>query len=145
MKLCLIGSTRFIDAFAEANRRLTLAGNAVYSVASITTGAGSEVNEDQKIILDLVHLQKIQESEAVVLVTDENGYFGFSTRREMIWARILNKPILVYLPKYKGGLGAYYSKSPLDLPEPDKIREMWQMAEEHSLGIQLGSSEVGEA
>ena len=44
-------------------------------------------------MLDLVHLRKIQESDAVVLVTDETGYYGDSTKRELIWAEMLNKSI----------------------------------------------------
>jgi len=93
MKLCLIGSSRFKDQYDELNRRLTLAGHVVYSIAQVSTSAGTELDPDDKMVLDLVHLRKIQESEGVVLVTDESRYIGFSTRREMIWARMLSKPI----------------------------------------------------
>lgn len=94
MKICLIGSSRFKDLYGEINRRLTLDGHICYSIATVSTSDGSELPEEQKMILDLVHLRKIAESEACVLVTDETGYFGFSTKREMIWAQILNIPIM---------------------------------------------------
>lgn len=93
MKLCLIGSTRFMDQYRDMNHKLTLAGHIVYSVAAISTSVGpnSELPEDQKMVLDLVHLRKIQESDAIVLVTDETCYYGFSTKREILWAQMLNK------------------------------------------------------
>ena len=92
MKLCLIGSTRFKDLYHELNRKLTAMGHIVYSVAFISSdGAPTEVTEDEKIILDLVHLRKILESDAVVLVTDATKYIGFSTKREIQWAQMLGK------------------------------------------------------
>jgi hypothetical protein len=98
MKLCLIGSTRFMEEYRRMNKELTLAGHVVYTVATISTSAAGEhvkaeeqITEERKIILDLVHLRKIQESDAVVLVTDSTGYYGFSTRREIAWARLLGK------------------------------------------------------
>jgi hypothetical protein len=91
MKLCLIGSTRFMPQYIEANRQLTLQGHIVYTVATISTSSAeskSDITEADKQILDLVHLRKIQESDGVVLVTDESGYVGFSTRRELQWAQM---------------------------------------------------------
>lgn len=93
MKLTLIGSSRFADEYDRLNRELSLAGHVVYSIAQVSTSAGQELPADEKMVLDLVHLRKIQESEAVVLVTDEKRYIGFSTRREMIWARMIQRPI----------------------------------------------------
>ena len=93
MKLCLIGSSRFKEQYDELNKRLTLAGHVVYSIAQVSTSAGAELPEEQKTILDLVHLRKIQESEGVVLVTDATGYYGFSTKREIMWARMLGKSL----------------------------------------------------
>lgn len=91
MKLCLIGSSRFLDRYQAANRRLTLAGHIVYTIATVSTGA--TLAEEEKTILDLVHLRKIQESDGVVLITDESRYVGFSTKREIQWAQMLSKMI----------------------------------------------------
>jgi hypothetical protein len=89
MKICLIGSSRFRDKYDEMNKRLSLGGHVVYSIAMVSTG--NTLEPDQKETLDLVHLRKIQESEAVVLITDEDGYIGESTRREIKWATMLSK------------------------------------------------------
>lgn len=91
MKICLVGSSRFKELYDQCNRRLTLAGHVVYSIAMVSTG--DRLKPEEKEVLDLVHLMKIQESEAVFLVTDASGYYGDSTRRELTWARILNKHI----------------------------------------------------
>lgn len=107
MKLCLIGSSRFKKLFEEYNRILTLQGHIVYSIATISTSSkfvendsnkGGRIETEElpvgdKEILDLVHLRKILESDAVVLVTDSTGYYGDSTRREIRWARILGRGI----------------------------------------------------
>ena len=97
MKICLIGSTRFRSKYYELNHQLTLAGHCVYSVAFFERNEdGSkkgEITDREKELLDLVHLRKVQESNAVVVVTDEAGYYGDSTRRELTWARMLEKEI----------------------------------------------------
>lgn len=100
MKICLIGSTRFMGLYREFNIKLTLAGHIVYSVCTASTGLPTEreeISEAQKQTLDLVHLRKIMESDCCVLVTDDSLYAGFSTRREMEWATMLDKPL--YGPK----------------------------------------------
>lgn len=90
MKLCLIGSTRFKTEYEDLNRRLSLAGHLVYSVACFGN-SGDKLTDAEKRLLDLVHLQKIVESDAVLLVTDSSGYFGDSTKREIMWAKMLGK------------------------------------------------------
>lgn len=98
MKLCLIGSTRFMEQYMAANRELTLKGHIVYTVATISSESamkpltGSPISDSEKIVLDLVHLKKILDSDAVVLITDNTRYAGFSTRREIQWAQLLGKP-----------------------------------------------------
>lgn len=92
-KVCLIGSTRFIDRFNQANAWLTKRGYVVYSVATVTTRE-HELPEEEKMVLDLVHLQKIVESDVVLIISDESGYYGFSTKREIIWSAMNDKPVL---------------------------------------------------
>src|SRR5690606_28766113 len=79
VKVCLIGSTRFREEFVEVNQELTRRGHLVYSVAFYKEP--TKVDEHTKEVLDLVHLQKISESDVVVLITDKEGYIGDSTRR----------------------------------------------------------------
>lgn len=94
MKLCLIGSSRFKELYAEYNKKLTLDGHVVYSIATVSTSIGSEqLIDDDKMLLDLVHFLKIQASDAVVVVTDKTRYVGSSTRRELVWAELNGKSI----------------------------------------------------
>lgn len=133
MKICLIGSTRFMDQYREVNKNLTLGGHVVYTVAAISTSLTNEhikaedqgITEDEKQTLDLVHLLKIQASDAVVLITDRDGYVGFSTKREIKWAMMIGKQVI--LPDqiksfkvieqgfYEWLEGALKDASPLDL------------------------------
>lgn len=97
MKVCLIGSSRFLDEYHRANKLLTLAGHIVYSIAMVSSSErgtdGPNISEDEKETLDLVHLRKIQESDIVALITDKSRYVGASTKREIKWAYMLGKPI----------------------------------------------------
>lgn len=95
MKITLCGSARFEAQFHEWNKRLTLAGHTVYSLAAYPSQNGDNKNwytEDQKIMLDLVHLSKIEESEAIV-VLNVDDYVGESTRRELNWAVVRGKEV----------------------------------------------------
>lgn len=111
MKLCLIGSTRFMDEYRKVNRELTLAGHIVYSVATISSSAAGEhikaedrgITDDEKETLDLVHLLKISNSDACVLITDLSGYVGYSTKREIKWCSMLGKQVI--LPNSVRGFG----------------------------------------
>lgn len=110
MKLCLIGSTRFMKEYVEANRELTLKGHVVYTVAMMSTESlmkettESPITDAEKQILDLVHLKKILESDGVVLITDHTKYIGFSTKRELQWAQMNKKHIY---PNWKAAGSAF--------------------------------------
>lgn len=100
MRIALCGSTRFEPLFHDWNHKLACAGHTVYSLSLFgreAKDAGKDdkkiVTEDEKITLDLVHLDKIMNSDAI-LVINPGGYVGFSTSREIRWARMQGK--LVY-------------------------------------------------
>lgn len=106
MKITLCGSTRFMEAFGDWNVILTRAGHVVYTVCTSFKGnlqmggtvamlesdpsVGDELEIKRRF--DLIHLQKITESDAIV-VLNVGGYFGDSTRREIEWARMLRKQV----------------------------------------------------
>lgn len=99
MKLCLIGSSRFLTKYQEINRKLSLAGHVVYSIATVSSAAtqgnaDAPLTVDEKETLDLVHLLKIQESDACFLITNASKYVGESTKREMKWAVMQDMAIL---------------------------------------------------
>ena len=84
--VCLIGSTRFMDAYRKANLSETLAGRRVFTIGCDTkSDAMLHLTEDDKLRLDLLHLWKIDEAEEV-LVLNVGGYVGPSTWREIEYA-----------------------------------------------------------
>jgi len=83
MRITLCGSTRFEEQFKEWNHKLAIAGHTVYSLSLFAREAndtGKEgkhtITEAEKITLDLVHLDKILNSQAVVVINVGN-YIGF--------------------------------------------------------------------
>ena len=112
MRVTLCGSTRFEPLFHEWNHKLACAGHTVYSLSLFgreEKDAGKDdkkiVTEQEKIILDLVHLDKILNSDAI-LVLNPDDYIGFSTNREIVWARMQGKRIYKY---EHPGHGEHYS------------------------------------
>jgi hypothetical protein len=92
-KITLCGSTKFKKAFLEWNRRLTLDGHLVYSVAFWTHTDGTAPDADRKKLLDTVHKSKIESSDAI-FVLDIGGYVGDSTAREIDYAQSRGKEII---------------------------------------------------
>lgn len=98
--VCLCGSTRFYDAFREANLRLTLEGRIVLSIGCDTKSdadlgliheEGGSVTA-AKVALDELHKRKIDLADEV-LVLNVGGYIGDSTRSEIAYAERLGKPV----------------------------------------------------
>lgn len=98
----LCGSTRFSEAFREANLRLTVRGHIVLSIGC-DTKADSDLDlaaqagdgrslEQIKADLDELHRRKIDLADEV-LVLNVGGYIGDSTRLEIAYAEIFGKPI----------------------------------------------------
>lgn len=95
--VCLCGSTRFMQAFQEANLRETIAGRIVLSVgcntksdADIMVAGG--MTPAEKEALDALHKRKIDLADEI-LVLNVGGYIGSSTRSEIAHARATGKPI----------------------------------------------------
>jgi hypothetical protein len=101
-RITLCGSTRFKDEYALWNKRLTLAGFIVYSVSGFGH-AGDSFTAEEKERLDQVHLAKIDNSHAIV-VLNVDGYIGDSTRREIEHATATGKDVY-YLT---GGINTVY-------------------------------------
>lgn len=91
MKITLCGSTRFAERFRTVNDHLSRQGHIVYALGVMPPR--EDLTPREKEILDLVHLQKIAESDAVFWVHDNISYYGESTRRELTWAKMLGKLI----------------------------------------------------
>lgn len=97
--VCLCGSTRFWREFQRAGLAETMAGRIVLSI-----GAASGTDDEHfgnlpreeydrvKAMLDALHLRKIELADEV-LILNVDGYIGESTRRELNYARQLDKVI----------------------------------------------------
>ena len=110
--VCLCGSTRFYDAFQQANYDRTMAGEIVLSVgfyphAKAEHGHGEGVGHDsaEKTVLDELHKRKIDLADYVLVVSDETGYFGESTAGEIRYAVKHGKPVEFTMPA--AGMRAY--------------------------------------
>jgi len=97
--VCLCGSTRFSQAFQEANLRETLAGKIVLSIgcdmrtdSDIFGHLSQDELKEVKRKLDALHLRKIDLADEV-LILNVGGYIGESTRNEWEYARGLGKQI----------------------------------------------------
>lgn len=77
--ITLCGSTRFKDAFLEAQKQLTLKGNIVISVGLFGHSGDNEVwTEGTKEMLDDMHLRKIDMADEIYVI-NVDGYIGSST------------------------------------------------------------------
>lgn len=95
MKVALIGSARFEQDWIDANKELTLLGHVVYSLGAFPSQQSGKnwYNDQQKVMLDMVHLRKVHESDAVVLL-DRDGYVGESTFRELTYSYVFDKVVV---------------------------------------------------
>ena len=97
--VCLCGSTRFSQAFHDANLHETLAGRIVLTIGcdmrsddDLFAHLTEAEREQVKSNLDALHLDKIALADEV-LVLNVGGYIGDSTRREIAHAQRLGVPI----------------------------------------------------
>ena len=103
--ITLCGSTRFKDAFMEAQKKLTLEGNIVISVGLFGHSGDSEVwegmSEDTltqtKFMLDDMHKRKIDMADSVFVI-NRDGYIGESTASEIAYAQAAGKPVRYLCP-----------------------------------------------
>ncbi len=94
MKFTLCGSARFESEWHKWNKLLGLKGHISYSLMTFPSieGDKSWYTDDQKTTLDLAHLAKIEESDAVLML-NKDQYLGESSLRELEWARMRGKDI----------------------------------------------------
>ena len=103
--ITLCGSTRFKDAFIEAQKRLTLEGNIVISVGLFGHSGDTEVwegmSEDTltktKEMLDDMHKRKIDMADEIFVI-NVGGYIGSSTQSEIEYAEAAGKAVLYLEP-----------------------------------------------
>lgn len=91
--VCLCGSTRFMNEFIAANKRLTLAGRIVLTVGAFGHhDPDIDMDGQVKVNLDELHKRKIDLADSI-LVLNVGGYIGDSTRSEITYAEQHGKRI----------------------------------------------------
>ena len=91
--ITLCGSTRFREAFIEAQKRLTLEGNIVISVGLFGHAGDDEVwKPGTKEMLDDMHKRKIDMADEIYVI-NVGGYIGESTRSEIEYAHKTGKAV----------------------------------------------------
>ena len=99
--ITLCGSSRFKDAFAEAQKRLTLEGNIVLSLGLFGLSGDEEVfRPGAKEMLADMHKRKIDMADEIFVI-NVGGYIGESTRSEIEYALRTGKKVN-YLEEVKG-------------------------------------------
>lgn len=108
--VCLCGSTRFYDTWQRLNYEETMAGKIVLAVGFYPHSAEQAHGEDvgctpeQKVMLDELHLRKIDLADEV-LILNVGDYIGESTRRELAYAMNAGKIVRFLEPtKVFGGI-----------------------------------------
>ncbi len=96
--VCLVGSSRFYDAFMRASYELELAGEIVVGpgfcpdVGADQHGGDVGITPEQKRAVDALYKQKIALADEVY-VLNVGGYIGTSTREDITFAVRLGKPV----------------------------------------------------
>jgi hypothetical protein len=98
----LCGSTRFREAFHEANRMLTLMGHIVLAPGVFGHSGDQPPTDEQKAALDTLHLRKIDIADGVFVI-NPGGYIGDSTRAEIAYAEHTGKPVQYLVDQPIGG------------------------------------------
>lgn len=91
-KICLCGSTKNQASFEQAEKYFTLKGFIVYTVGMFGHCDPIKLSESKKEMLDRMHKEKIDLSDFIVVV-DDNNYVGSSTKSEISYAAKQGKEI----------------------------------------------------
>lgn len=96
MKIITIcGSLRFMKEMMDISEKVELQGNCVLGPIYPTKPDKDAYTDEEVLILDKMHKERIKLSDAI-LVVNINNYIGSSTREEIEFAKSLNKEIIYY-------------------------------------------------
>lgn len=96
MKIITVcGSLKFQKEIMEISEKLELEGNCVLTPIYPTNSDKDAYTEEQVLMLDKMHKEKIKLSDCI-LVVNVNNYIGNSTKSEIEFAKSLNKEIIYY-------------------------------------------------
>lgn len=96
MKIITVcGSLRFKDEIMEISERMELEGNCVITPIYPTNPDKDAYTDEEALVLDKMHKEKIKLSDAILVVNVDN-YIGSSTKSEIEFAELLGKEIIYY-------------------------------------------------
>ena len=96
MKIITVcGSLKFLKEMMIITEKLELEGNCMLSPIYPTNPDKDAYTEEEALMLDKMHKEKIKISDAI-LVVDVNNYIGTSTKSEIEFAKSLGKEIIYY-------------------------------------------------
>lgn len=132
----LCGSTKYFEQCMEVNRQLTFNGWIVLMCGSWGHSYHAHlpkvpVNHEVKKL----HFHKILKSHLAVVVSDDSGYYGESTKDEIQFCKYIGVPVVYWTPQNQ-----YFGKSiEKDIPNSyeipsrimvDNIVEVWWKVKE---------------
>lgn len=80
----ICGSMRFFEQMLQVAADETAKGHIVLAPFSLV--AREHQDSQFKLMLDELHRRKIDMADSVIIVTNQDGYIGNSTRAEMVYA-----------------------------------------------------------
>lgn len=93
--ITICGSLRFMKEMMEIAEKVDLQGNCVLAPIYPTKPDKDAYTNEEVIVLDKMHKERIKLSDAI-LVVNINNYIGSSTKSEIEFAKSLNKEIIFY-------------------------------------------------
>ncbi len=93
--ITVCGSYKFKKEISEIAEVMTLKGNCVITPNDLTRTNKNSYTENEILMIDNMHKEKIKLSDAI-LVVNVNNYIGNSTKSEIEYAKSLNKKVLYY-------------------------------------------------
>ena len=93
--ITVCGSLRFKKEMMEISEKMELQGNCMLTPIYPTKDDKDAYTDEEVIMLDKMHKEKIKLSDAI-LVVNVNNYIGSSTKSEIEFAKELGKEILYY-------------------------------------------------
>lgn len=94
--ITVCGNLRFYKEMMEITEKIELEGNCMLvPIYNPSKTSKDDFTEEEALMLDKMHKERIKLADAI-LVVNVNGYIGDSTRKEIEFAKFLNKEIIYY-------------------------------------------------
>lgn len=103
MKIITVcGSLRFVNEMMEITEKMELQGNCMLvPIYNPNKASKDDFTEEEALMLDKMHKERIKLADAI-LVVNVDDYIGNSTKKEIEFAKSLNKEIIYYTDLVSG-------------------------------------------